>query len=302
MRTWRAPPSARAIALLVLCGCARAGQETAVRIAPRTQLAALQANFSQRELALIDHHCPLGRPKLDPTFGFGPTRFVIRDGHVLQHSSRDKIPIWVCEGIAPQQLSGSLTRADAFKADSLLPVGERSELADYKGSGYDRGHMAPAADQTKDARLKRETFFLSNMSPQVPQLNQQLWKALESKVRDWLLARGGGYAITGSLFYDPAEEQPRTADGLIPFAEIGKGKVAVPTHFYKIVVAKDQAGRWQAIAFVMENKNYPRPFDFQSFEQPIDWIEERAGIDFMPDLNARDEPRVEGSVPALWTP
>jgi endonuclease G, mitochondrial len=302
MQNLRRGPSAATIVLLLLAGCARAGEETAVRVAPRTQRAALQANFTQRELALIEHHCPLGRPKLDPAFGFGPTRFVIREGYVLQHSSRDKIPIWVCEGIAPDQLSGSLTRADAFHADTLLPAGERAELADYKGSGYDRGHLAPAADQTKDARLKRETFFLSNMSPQVPQLNQQIWKALEEKARSWLLARGGGYVITGSLFYDPAEDVPGTADGLIPFAEIGKGKVAVPTHFYKIVISKDQAGRWQAIAFVMENKGYPRPFDFSAFERKVDWIEERAGVDFMPDLDTQDEPRVEGSVPPLWTP
>ena len=285
-----------------IAGCARPIEQTAVRVAPVTRLQARQSNFSQTELARIDRNCPLGRPKLDATFDFGPTRFVIREGYVLQHSSKDKIPLWVCEGITPAQLSGALTRADAFQADPDLPAGERAELADYKKSGYDRGHMAPAGDQTTDGRLKRETFYLSNMAPQKPQLNQQIWAALEAKARQWLSQRGGGYIITGGLFYDPDEENPAKADGLITHDEIGPDKVAVPTHFYKIVASKDSAGRWEAIAFVMENHGYPRPFDFTGFERSIDWVEAHAGIDFMPDLDAGEEPRVEGSVPALWTP
>ena len=296
----------RILALLAVsaagAGCARHVEETAVRVAPVTRLQARQANFSQTELALIDRNCPLGRPKLDPTFDFGPTKFIIREGYVLQHSSKDKIPIWVCEGITPAQLSGSLTRADAFQADPELPTGERAELADYKKSGYDRGHMAPAGDQTTDARLKRETFYLSNMAPQKPQLNQQIWAALEAKAREWLSQRGGGYIITGGLFYDPDEEDPAKADGLITHEEIGPDKVAVPTHFYKVVVSKDSAGRWDAIAFVMENHGYPRPFDFSVFERSVDWIEAHAGLDFMPDLDSAEEPRVEGTTPALWTP
>ena len=288
-------------ALALISACASNPSQSAVRVAPWTALSAPQANFTQAQLALIQRHCPLGRPKLDPSFGFGPTRFVIRDGYVLQHSSRDKIAIWVCEGIKPPQLAGALTRANAFKPDPTLPVGERSELADYKRSGYDRGHLAPAGDQTVDTLLKRETFYLSNMAPQEPQMNQQIWAALEAKMRDWLTARGGGYIVTGPLFYDPEEESPTTADGLIPFEEIGDGKVAVPTHFYKIAVSKT-GQRWDAIAFVMENRAYPRPFDFGAFRQAIDWVEARAGIDFMPDLDSAEEPRVEGTVPPLWTP
>lgn len=282
--------------------CAPRSAQQAVRVAPRTAFAAPQANFSQEDIARIERNCPMGRPRVDPSFGFGPMRFVIRDGYVLQHSSRDKIPIWVCEGIAVPQLSGSLTRANAFAPDPLLPKGERAELADYKGSGFDRGHMAPAADQSTDAELKRETFFLSNMAPQVPRLNQQIWAALEAQARQWLVTRGGGHIITGGLFYDPKEDDAATADGLIDFAEIGSGKVAVPTHFYKIVVAKNPGGQLDAIAFVMENKSYPRPFDFSQFIRSIDWIEGQAGIDFMPELDLTAEQRVETTTPALWTP
>ena len=67
-------------------------------------------------------------------------------------------------------------------------------------------------------------------------------------------------------------------------------------------MSKDSAGRWDAIAFVMENHGYPRPFDFSVFERSVDWIEAHAGLDFMPDLDSAEEPRVEGTTPALWTP
>jgi endonuclease G len=263
-------------------------------------LAAAQANFTQEQLARIERNCPLGRPRLDPDFGFGPTRFVIRRGYVLEHSSRDRIPLWVCERISPAQVGGSETRVNAFQADPELPVGERAELSDYRGSGYDRGHMAPAGDQTTDASLKRETFYLSNMAPQKARLNREIWAALEDSTRQWLQRRGGGYVITGGLFYDPKEESPTTADGLIPYFQIGIDLVAVPTHFYKIIVTKDAANHWHAIAFVLENRAYPRPFQLAQFIRSVDWVEERAGIDVMPDLPAADEPAVESATPALW--
>jgi endonuclease G, mitochondrial len=286
----------------LVVGCAGGAVQEGVRVAPRTTLAARQANFSEEDNRRIRRNCPEGRPTLDPEFGFGPTRFVIREGYVLQHSSRDKIPIWVCEGIEPAQLRGALTRSNPFAPDPLLPAGERSELADYRGSGFDRGHMAPAGDQTVDEDRKKETFFLSNMAPQVPRMNQQIWGTLEAKARDWLAARGGGFILTGGLFYDPKEDDATTADGLINFEQIGQDLVAVPTHFFKIVVAKGQGGRWEAIGFVLENRAYERPFDFSQFIRSIDWIEEHAGVDFMPDLDPMEEGRVEGSQPALWTP
>lgn len=294
------------IAALLLCIAAQAGcggsVHQATRVDPRPRVAALQANFTVDQLRMIDTNCPLGRPKPDPAFNFGPTRFVIREGYVLEHSSQDKIPLWVCEGIQPAQLGGSLDRSNAFHPDPQLPAGQRAELKDYKGSGFDRGHMAPAGDQTVDATRKDETFFLSNMSPQVPAMNQRIWAALEGKARDWLTARGGGWILTGPLFYDPKEDNPATADGFIDFSQIGPGNVAVPTHFYKIVVARNAAGAFEAIGFVMENRSFKTPFDFSVFIKSIDWIEEHAGIDFLPELAATDEARVEGATPPIWTP
>lgn len=99
---------------------------------------------------------------------------------MLEHSAVEKIPLWVAEHVTAAQFGGDVTRDDKFQPDPLLKPGARAELADYKGSGYDRGHQAPAGNETRDEKLKSETFYLSNMAPQAPRMNQQIWRKLET--------------------------------------------------------------------------------------------------------------------------
>jgi endonuclease G len=259
-----------------------------------------QAGLSPQDQHRVDRNCPFGMPRLNPTVNFGPTQLITRDGYVLQHSASDKIPLWVCEFLETRQLSGHLARGDQFQPDPLLPEGQRAELSDYRGTGYDRGHQAPAGDQTKDARLKAETFYLSNMAPQVPALNQQIWRELEDTVRKWMVERDSGYVITGPMFYDTAEEDPVRARGAITHRVIGKNAVAVPTHFYKIAVSTNSPGHWETIAFVMENRPYKRPYHFEDFIKSVDWVEQRTGIDFMPMLSAQEEKRLEREPSPIW--
>ena len=88
----------------------------------------------------------------------GPTELVVRRGYVLEHSSADKTPLWVCEHVTADQLAGHLKRHDKFIPDPNLN-GPKSYPQDYKGSGYERGHQAPAGNQTVDSVLKDETFL-----------------------------------------------------------------------------------------------------------------------------------------------
>jgi DNA/RNA endonuclease G (NUC1) len=134
----------------ILVSCV--GPHRAVRIAPYTVLEAPQAGLTEAQKALIARHCPAGAPVIGSAAGAGPTRMVFHPGYVLQHNSKDKIPLWVCETVSKDQLGGNLPRVDAFAAEPALATGQRAELADYKGSGYDRGHQAPAGDQTGRCR------------------------------------------------------------------------------------------------------------------------------------------------------
>jgi len=285
--------------VLGLAGCA-AKVSTRARVARKTVFATAQAGLTPQERSFRDKNCFMGCPVLSAEFAFGPTQMVYRDGYVLEHTPLEKIPLWVSEQVTKQQLGGDLPRNNKFAPDPKLKPGRRSELADYKGSGYDRGHMAPAGNQTRDAELKVQTFFLSNMTPQVPALNQQIWRELEDKTRDWVEQFGVTHQITGALFYDPKEESPETADGLIEYNVIGKGHVAVPTHLFKIIIAKDSGGQTRAIAFVIENRKHTRPFQFEQFIRSIDWIEERTGLDFMPEMDLQEQRRLERDPSPLW--
>lgn len=86
--------------------------------------------------------------------------------------------------LSADELDGTASRSDDFRADSSIPFGYRAELDDYSGSGFDRGHMAPAGDMKRSRKVMSESFFLSNMSPQVGiGFNRHIWKNLEEAVR-----------------------------------------------------------------------------------------------------------------------
>ncbi len=296
---------ALALAPLLLVGCSTTTEQ--VRTAYFTRFQKPEAGHTREQEAIIRRLCPFGEPQHAPGWPHGPTVEIIRDGYVLEHSAADKILRWVCEHLGPENLGGPLKRpsAEPFKPDPALPTGSRAELKDYRLSAYDRGHQAPSGDQTREQTLQNETYFLSNIVPQVGQFNQHSWGRLEEMVRAWALRLGGAYVITGPIFYDPKEDDPRTATGYFTIKAIGKDHVAVPTHIYKIVILRGRGGQWRSIALVMKNKKYPKVVDYKEFIRPIRWIEDRSGINFMPELdkpeNATLHQQLEREAPAdIW--
>jgi endonuclease G, mitochondrial len=107
-----------------------------------------------------------------------------RMGYLLSHSVETKTPIWVAEHLTSEKADGTTVQRESakFQPDPDLIKGERAELKDYAKSGYDRGHMAPAADMKWDRDAMTECFYLSNMVPQTGRgMNQGIWKNLEEK-------------------------------------------------------------------------------------------------------------------------
>ncbi|NLT24755.1 MAG: DNA/RNA non-specific endonuclease, partial [Syntrophorhabdus sp.] len=216
-------------------------QEASMRLAGQQVLRALSIFFLFSSLALAGpledcaEYARLGVPGQDGDL-------LCRTGHLLAHDPVRKTPIWVAERLTADKATSTVVprEAGSFRIDSGLKKGRRAGLSDYRKSGYDRGHMASAADMHWDKKAMIECFYLSNMVPQVgKKMNQGIWKALEELVRSWVIDRGEIFIYTGPI-YDGGTTKT-----------IGKNKVAIPSRLYKIVYDRN---RQEAIAFIMPNK------------------------------------------------
>lgn len=209
-----------------------------------------------------------------------------RKGFLLSHDARRKTPVWVAERMTRERLKSKLKRSDNFKPDADLPKGQRAELSDYKGSGYDRGHMAPAADMAWDGQAMSESFYLSNMVPQAGAgMNRGIWADLEKKVRRWVELRGELYVYSGPIY---KEGDTRT---------IGRNRVAVPHSLFKVIL--DPSER-EALALIMPNKPLNTE-DMPMYLVPVDEVEKQTGLEFFSALPPEEQERIESSkAPALW--
>lgn len=151
------------------------------------------------------------------------TQVVCYSGYGLLHSGVSRTPLWTGEHLTRESVAAarSLDRINRFHPDPHIPEADRAELADYRKSGFDRGHMAPSGDMPTE-QAQAESFTLANMVPQHPKSNQRIWMWIESAVRDYVLSSGDVYVVTGPLF------QGRTLKRL-------NNRVLVPTHTFKAV-------------------------------------------------------------------
>jgi endonuclease G len=250
--------------------------------------------LTAEQRALATANCYGGLP-VDEEPEEGGTELIVRRGYVLEHSSRDKIPLWVCESESADQLVGHLKRHDHFIPDPALK-GPKSVPGDYRQSGYERGHQAPAGNQTVDPALKDETFYMSNIAPQRPTLNSGIWNMLEQQTRTWVKRYGHAYEWTGPILCNEQDE-PAPATGCTR-RSIGNG-VTVPEEFYKIILVQDR-GTWKAIAFVMPNTDYQRPYQLERYIRSIQWIEQQTGIRFMPELPETQARELKSSTARFW--
>jgi endonuclease G len=214
----------------------------------------------------------------------------VREGYVCAQDGRLKIPVWVQYQLTREDLYGTVAREDEenFRPDASIPYGYRAEPRDYDGSGFDQGHMAPAGDMTRSNVVMSESFLLSNMAPQVGvNFNRHIWRDLEDAVRGWVEQRGTLTIITGPVF--------EIANGECRYEVIGNDNVAVPTHFYKIVVDANDPLEIQALAFLLPNEPIVDR-DIGDFLSSIDQIEELTGLDFLTALSGPVQRDVESEV------
>jgi endonuclease G len=197
--------------------------------------------------------------------------------YTISYSDADKQAEWAAYYLTPASISGTQKRATKFMPDPLLTAPIKPSA--YSKSGYDRGHLCPAADMKLNNVSMTECFYMSNMSPQAPSFNRGIWSKLESKVRDWAVQKNGVYVVTGPLL--------NKSCGIIT------GSITVPCAFYKIVFKQTQHGA-EAIAFIFSNAGSTEPL--KQFVVSIDYIESLTGIDFFTSLPDTDEEKFESVV------
>ncbi|MFN3446796.1 MAG: DNA/RNA non-specific endonuclease, partial [Bacteroidia bacterium] len=183
------------------------------------------------------------------------------NGFTLCYNKTHEQSIWVAYQLTAAETQGTAQRSNKFEPDPKVKGGTATD-ADYKQSGYDRGHLAPAADMSWSEEAMQESFYYSNMSPQVPSFNRGIWKKLEEQVRDWALQFDEVYVATG----------PILTSGL---PRIGPNKVSVPSLYYKALLVYGNKGK-QAIAFVLPNEASQQPLN--NYIITIDSLENLTGI------------------------
>ncbi|KAL3143367.1 hypothetical protein ABBQ38_002197 [Trebouxia sp. C0009 RCD-2024] len=233
------------------------------------------------EKSVVVHHClKYGLPSTEHL------RF--HQNFVLSFDSAKRNAKWVLEHITKESSSGQGSRADVkFFEDAGLEPRFRSRLEDYRNSGYDRGHLAPAANHKGDQRALSETFSMSNMSPQVGKgFNRDYWARFERFVKTLAWSHDDVYIITGPLYVPQ-----RTPQGYVMhYPMIGRPPclVAVPTHFYKVVLAESKSkvpfgsSKVSVGAFVMPNDQIQPDMPLTAFTVPLKMLEDVAGMKFFP--------------------
>jgi len=206
-----------------------------------------------------------------PADGYGEV--VHHDFFSLSYDEEHEQAEWVAYVLTRERVQNDkYDRKEDFQEDPLVRTGS-AKLSDYRGSGYDRGHLVPADDMAFDPVAMAETFFLSNISPMARDFNTGIWRELEANVQSWARQNKKIYVITGPILNEPGK------------GSIGDNAVTIPNHFYKVVLDLSEPGL-KGIGFILPNTLTYEPL--HTFAISIDEVEERTGLDFFPDLMPRD--------------
>jgi endonuclease G len=191
-------------------------------------------------------------------------QIIHHNGFILSYNETCEQPNWVFYSLNNEDLvCEKVSRSNYFKKDPSIPTGS-AELSDYKGSGYDRGHLKPAGDAVCDIDVMRETFYLSNISPQEPSFNRGIWKRLESHIRDIALANDSIHVFTGGILNDT-------------LPTIGGNQVCVPDAYFKVVyIFNDDIITVKSYLL----PNTPSRADLETFNVSLGVIEGMSGYDF----------------------
>ena len=217
--------------------------------------------------------------------------------YVTGYSYYFRQPKWVLEIVNPPTIDGDkegVERSDNFRPDFRIPQMFRADLVDFKGSGYDRGHMVPSANQRGLEIQNSETFLLSNMSPQKGELNRYIWRKLEKEIRvlndisDILET----YVVTGPIFNF---DQPVATIGTNDLNDV---TIPIPHAYFKSVLIENKRGKLKMWSFILANKASQKPLS--DFLVPTAKVEQYTGIKLWDRLVGEEIDKEKGNIRPLW--
>jgi endonuclease G len=202
-------------------------------------------------------------------------------GFSLVYSEKDEQAKWVAYTLTPEKVNNKVVKRDKerFRKDPLISTGSANDK-DYKKSGYSRGHLCPANDNTWSNKAMRDCFYFSNMSPQKQDFNGGIWKNLEMYVHNLAVDYDTLYIVTGPVLKSNQ-----------PFMTIGKNEVSVPDYFYKVIMVYGNEPK--AIGYIIPQVGFGK--DFQAYACSVDEVERVTGVDFYYLLPDSTENTIENS-------
>jgi endonuclease G len=205
-------------------------------------------------------------------------QYLVKKYYAIHYRYDTKTAEYVVEHVTKENISGTAKRKDDFRADPEVPTAYQSQLEDYAGNPFDRGHLVPGANNTINEEAMSQSFFLSNMVPQIPNHNRGIWKQLETFVRNWTLEGKDIYVVTGTIYNKD-------------YKTIGANKVGIPDYLWKIVIDNKSN---KAIAFLFPNAPLPVA-DLPKYVVTISEIEAKTQLNFMPKLTKAQSAAIEQS-------
>ena len=255
--------------IVLLCilfqSCSMCSQHHVNTSAVADSLEETQANESREVWSTLTE---VGYPVMPDSI---PDKLLERHCYTVSYNANTRQPNWVMwqltEDHVMQRKEGVWNE---YREDEDLPSEIRATLEDYASSGYDRGHMCPGGDCNWDDEGRDETFVLSNMCPQNPNLNRGDWKEIEMACRKWAKQYGNIYIVCGPVFLKSQQHE-----------RIGPNKIPVPETFFKVVLCSESSTP-KGIGFICRNTDGNRKKDF--YVNSIRQVERVTGYRFFPNL------------------
>ena len=207
-----------------------------------------------------------------------------KSNYTVSFNAKNNIPNWVAWAITSDELIERESRSNNFQPDPELPAYTAVTTEDYTGSGYDRGHMCPAADNRYHWRAMDESFYMTNICPQNHNLNAGVWSTLEQQCRRWAETGTNVYIACGPVL--DANGKPQYIGN--------KHQVRVPEAFFKVVLFGLESNTPKAYGFIFENKAGKKPLTY--YARTVDEIEALTGLDFFSPLDDTIEQQIEATM------